>query len=417
MMNFLKNSIKYISSLSISLVGSETFKFASSLYIYKITGDFWLVTILYLLIQIPSLIIYLLSSKITSLKFNNKYVLFFCDVLSFLTLGILLTLFFVLPKSESKAFSIILITFSTILGFIHSLRFIYLKNIVYYITYNNKQLHNINILSTFGTSFGFLISSILTILLYNKLDFFILIIANMITYIISGLLYLWLSLSSTKTKFDSENKEIQKNKTTTYKWIFILSSSFIIGIFLMPRNANLTPFFKYINSNEFKIDEWGSYLNLIFSAFSLIGTLLNYWIFNSIKKKVNINYILFPLLITNILWLIFGYINNTQVHFYSYLSIVAIQQILFSIFLSTFYSMSYILFDKSKFHTQNGISLALRIIFYSVISITSTFITIYSSYYFSFLFFTIVIGILCFISIFGNYKIKRNELKTKQEQN
>ncbi|WP_322935520.1 MFS transporter [Mycoplasmopsis felis] len=416
-MNFLKNSIKYTSSLSISLVGSETFKFASSLYIYKITGDFWLVTTLYLLIQIPSLIIYLLSSKITSLKLNNKYVLFFCDVLSFLTLGILLTLFFVLPKSESKAFSIILITFSTILGFIHSLRFIYLKNIVYYITYNNKQLHNINILSTFGTSFGFLISSILTILLYNKLDFFILIIANMITYIISGLLYLWLSLSSTKTKFDSENKEIQKNKTTTYKWIFILSSSFIIGIFLMPRNANLTPFFKYINSNEFKIDEWGPYLNLIFSAFSLIGTLLNYWIFNSIKKKININYILFPLLITNILWLIFGYINNTQVQFYSYLSIVAIQQILFSIFLSTFYSMSYILFDKSKFHTQNGISLALRIIFYSVISITSTFITNYSSYYFSFLFFTIVIGILCFISIFGNYKIKRNELKTKQEQN
>ncbi|WP_322958417.1 hypothetical protein RRG49_04115 [Mycoplasmopsis felis] len=416
-MNFLKNSIKYTSSLSISLVGSETFKFASSLYIYKITGDFWLVTILYLLIQIPSLIIYLLSSKITSLKLNNKYVLFFCDVLSFLTLGILFTLFFVLPKSESKAFSIILITFSTILGFIHSLRFIYLKNIVYYITYNNKQLHNINILSTFGTSFGFLMSAILTILLYNKLDFFILIISNMITYIISGLLYLWLSLSSTKTKFDSENKETQKNKTTTYKWIFILSSSFIIGIFLMPRNANLTPFFKYINSNEFKIDEWVPYLNLIFSAFSLIGTLLNYWIFNSIKKKININYILFLLLITNILWLIFGYINNTQVQFYSYLSIVAIQQILFSIFLSTFYSISYILFDKSKFHTQNSISLALRIIFYSVISITSTFITIYSSYYFSFLFFTIVIGILCFISIFGNYKIKRNELKTKQEQN
>ncbi|MCU9931397.1 hypothetical protein ONA02_03875 [Mycoplasmopsis felis] len=232
-MNFLKNSIKYTSSLSISLVGSETFKFASSLYIYKITGDFWLVTILYLLIQIPSLIIYLLSSKITSLKLNNKYVLFFCDVLSFLTLGILFTLFFVLPKSESKAFSIILITFSTILGFIHSLRFIYLKNIVYYITYNNKQLHNINILSTFGTSFGFLMSAILTILLYNKLDFFILIISNMITYIISGLLYLWLSLSSTKTKFDSENKETQKNKTTTYKWIFILSSSFIIGIFLI----------------------------------------------------------------------------------------------------------------------------------------------------------------------------------------
>ncbi|UWV84330.1 hypothetical protein [Mycoplasmopsis felis] len=231
-MNFLKNSIKYTSSLSISLVGSETFKFASSLYIYKITGDFWLVTILYLLIQIPSLIIYL-SSKITSLKLNNKYVLFFCDVLSFLTLGILFTLFFVLPKSESKAFSIILITFSTILGFIHSLRFIYLKNIVYYITYNNKQLHNINILSTFGTSFGFLMSAILTILLYNKLDFFILIISNMITYIISGLLYLWLSLSSTKTKFDSENKETQKNKTTTYKWIFILSSSFIIGIFLI----------------------------------------------------------------------------------------------------------------------------------------------------------------------------------------
>ncbi|MDW2929292.1 hypothetical protein R7X75_02485 [Mesomycoplasma ovipneumoniae] len=37
---FFKNSIKFTSSLSTSLIGSEAFKFSSSLYIFKITGDF-----------------------------------------------------------------------------------------------------------------------------------------------------------------------------------------------------------------------------------------------------------------------------------------------------------------------------------------------------------------------------------------
>ncbi|WP_051789160.1 hypothetical protein [Mycoplasma buteonis] len=60
---YSKNLTKYIGAVGISSLGSEAFKLASSLYIFKITGDLWLVTLFYLLIQIPSLFVYAFSGK------------------------------------------------------------------------------------------------------------------------------------------------------------------------------------------------------------------------------------------------------------------------------------------------------------------------------------------------------------------
>lgn len=111
MTNFIKNACKYTSSLNFSLVGSEAFKFSSSLYIYKITGDFWLVTILYLLIQLPSLIVYLFSTKIVKRWENDKLILLISDLFSALVLGILLIIFFFGLDIKTYQFSIILIFF------------------------------------------------------------------------------------------------------------------------------------------------------------------------------------------------------------------------------------------------------------------------------------------------------------------
>ncbi|MDC8911989.1 hypothetical protein PR245_02940, partial [Metamycoplasma hyosynoviae] len=58
-----KNKIKYSSSLILSMIGSEAFKLGTAIYIYKFTNSFWLVSILYLLIQIPTFISYLLNYK------------------------------------------------------------------------------------------------------------------------------------------------------------------------------------------------------------------------------------------------------------------------------------------------------------------------------------------------------------------
>ncbi|WP_245579609.1 hypothetical protein [Mycoplasma leonicaptivi] len=151
-----KNSLKFGLSLKLSLIGSEAFKFTSSLYIFKITGDFWLVTILYLIIQIPSLIIYLFSSKIIKKFQNDKNILLISDLLSSFSLLILLIVFLSIHQVSAFAFSIILIFINTILGFIHSFRFIYLKNIIYYLANNKKEMSNLNIISSFATSIGFL---------------------------------------------------------------------------------------------------------------------------------------------------------------------------------------------------------------------------------------------------------------------
>ncbi|MBN4089748.1 hypothetical protein [Mycoplasma enhydrae] len=53
MNTFRQNSWKYTSSLTLSLIGSEAFKLGSSIFIYKFTGNLWLVSLLYLLIQVP----------------------------------------------------------------------------------------------------------------------------------------------------------------------------------------------------------------------------------------------------------------------------------------------------------------------------------------------------------------------------
>lgn len=79
--SFNFNLFKYVSAVGISLIGSEAFKISSAIYIYKISGDFWLVTLLYLLIQLPSIIIYIFSNKLVKIL-KDKTALLLTDILS-----------------------------------------------------------------------------------------------------------------------------------------------------------------------------------------------------------------------------------------------------------------------------------------------------------------------------------------------
>ncbi|MFA7701329.1 hypothetical protein ABC565_01290 [Mycoplasmopsis synoviae] len=170
MQKYIKwNLIKYFNSISISLIGSEAFKLASSFYIFKITGSFWLVTILYLLIQLPYIIIYSFSNKLIKiLKDKNAHVL--CDISSAIFLGIVFGISFWYLQEE--LFSVVLITLSTILGTIHAYRFIHLKNVLYYITSNYDNLKKFNIANSIALSVGFVLSPIFSFYLYNYLQFY-----------------------------------------------------------------------------------------------------------------------------------------------------------------------------------------------------------------------------------------------------
>ncbi|WP_069098356.1 MFS transporter [Mesomycoplasma ovipneumoniae] len=415
---FFKNSIKFTSSLSTSLIGSEAFKFSSSLYIFKITGDFWLVTILYLLIQIPNLVVYLFSSKIVQKWKNDKIILLVSDILSVFCLAFLLIIFFSLANSQIFTFSIILILVNTLLGFIHAFRFIYLKNIVYYLANNEKQMQNINVFSSFATAMGFLISAVFALIIYSRLDFYWMVLFNMITYSISGLLYFLLKLNPKKFDFalsQQENFKENDKKISTYKWVFVLAGHFIVAIFFLPRTTLFPPVFEYINSQSqveiFNYQQLATWLNIGFSFASVLGTIVSFLILNKTRKKISIIWLLVGLLILGWIWPFVAFIKNLNVQFYSYMIITSFNQFIFSLFFPTFSSLSYLFFSKEKFHVQNGISLVTRAIFYTLVTIATTATFIYLSFYFSFLIFMLLISVLSLIVIFSYWKIKKLTIK------
>ncbi len=415
---FFKNSIKFTSSLSTSLIGSEAFKFSSSLYIFKITGDFWLVTILYLLIQIPNLVVYLFSSKIVQKWKNDKIILLISDILSVFCLAFLLIIFFSLANSQIFTFSIILILVNTLLGFIHAFRFIYLKNIVYYLANNEKQMQNINVFSSFATAMGFLISAVFALVIYSRLDFYWMVLFNMITYSISGLLYFLLKLNTKKFDFafnQQENFKENDKKISTYKWVFVLAGHFIVAIFFLPRTTLFPPIFEYINSQSqveiFNYQQLATWLNIGFSFASVLGTIVSFLILNKTRKKISIIWLLVGLLILGWIWPFVAFIKNLNVQFYSYMIITSFNQFIFSLFFPAFSSLSYLFFSKEKFHVQNGISLVTRAIFYTLVTIATTATFIYLSFYFSFLIFMVLISVLSLIVIFSYWKIKKLTIK------
>lgn len=219
--SFNFNLFKYVSSVGISLIGSEAFKISSAIYIYKISGDFWLVTLLYLLIQLPSIIIYIFSNKLVKIL-KDKTALLLTDILSafFLLIVFIISIWFL----TSNIFSIILIVLSTILGTIHSYRFIHLKNVLYYLATDEKTLKSFNIGNSLATSIGLVLSPLMSFYLYNYLQFYWLIVFNIITYLISGILYWSLKLNINSIEFSKKlfHKRLKKLNYQA-EYLFFLS--------------------------------------------------------------------------------------------------------------------------------------------------------------------------------------------------
>ncbi|MDC8900292.1 hypothetical protein PR259_01650 [Metamycoplasma hyosynoviae] len=268
-----KNKIKYSSSLILSMIGSEAFKLGTAIYIYKFTNSFWLVSILYLLIQIPTFISYLLNYKITK-KRNLKHILLWTDIISFSILSTILIGYFVIIKSNNLfGFSIFLLVINSLLSIVHSFRFIALKTIIYNISNNEKDVKTYNVLTTISTSIAFLLAPIFSLILFSKLPFWALILLNMVTYLISGFLYFSFKLNEKEIELVKQEKTDLTNQSNIkqnndLKWVYTLSSSFIIGIFLYPKQSGMSQFFKVI---DFDANKWSFFLTIIFALFGFGG--------------------------------------------------------------------------------------------------------------------------------------------------
>lgn len=413
-----KNKTKYTSSLIFSMLGSEAFKLGTAVYIFKFTNSFWLVSLLYLLIQIPTFISYLLNNKITK-KSNLKHILLWTDIASFIVLGLILIGYFIMAGNNKLfAFSIFLLVINSILSIIHSFRFIALKTIIYSISDNTKNIKEYNILTTISTSIALLLGPICSTLLFVKLPFWTLIILNMATYLISGFIYFSLKLREKPLEIinakqtPSESKISISKENNHIKWIYTLAASFIIGIFLFPKQSGMSQFFKSIN---FDANKWSLYLTIIFAVFGLIGSLMSLTIRN---KNIKLIWILLPM---NIIFLIimpllFANIANKSKNIV-YLISLGLQQMLYSFFITIFYSNTYFLFDKQKFKTNTIYTLIFRIISSSIIIIVLTLINNLANYFVTFAVYSLLILICSIIIIICERKINLKINQAEEQKN
>ncbi|MCU9932574.1 hypothetical protein NWQ33_01190 [Mycoplasmopsis cynos] len=132
------NKFKYTSALIISILGTEAVKLSSSVYIFKLTENFWLVSLFYLFIQLPALIVYIFGPKIVQ-KFTNKQIIFFADFSSFLVVLIVFVIYFLIDTNiYGHTFSWILTISSSLYGLFNSFRFLAIKNIIFYLSNNSR---------------------------------------------------------------------------------------------------------------------------------------------------------------------------------------------------------------------------------------------------------------------------------------
>ncbi|MGX9340146.1 MULTISPECIES: hypothetical protein [unclassified Mycoplasma] len=415
------NKTKYASSLIISMIGSEAFKLGTAIYIYKFTSSFWLVSLLYLLIQIPVFISYLLNKKIAS-KLKLKNILIATDFISVgVLMVILISSFFFIKNNSLQAFSIFLLITNIILNIIHSFRFIALKSVLYYLSNNNKDIKTYNVLTTIATALAFLLASVFSFVLFTKLPFWSLIVMNMITYLASGILYFILKLNkeplqTTPTiKNNVDNLQLEHNKNyNIWKWVYTIACSLIVGIFLFPRTAGMSQFFKAISFNA---EEWSFILNIIFGSFGLIGSLISLVIRN---KDIKLRWILLAmniviLVVIPILFIsISNYIKNII-----YLVIIGMQQLFFSLFIAIFYTNTYLLFKEDKFKKNTIWTLIFKVISSSLIILLLTLITYQINYFVTFTVFAALIlitSIVIAVSEIFLSKHKKKEMLIKKQQ-
>nr|WP_129622669.1 MFS transporter [Mycoplasmopsis columbinasalis] len=280
-----------------------------------------------------------------------------------------------------------------------------------------------NTFSSLATSLGVTISLFFSYFLYNKLEFFWLIVFNMLTYIISGFLYFSLKTSKESAIFHKSefNKKTNLKKHKILSWIYILAGSAIIGFFTFPKTQGLTQIFDFMK-NDYNVETWGFYISLIFSVFGILGTIITLMLLKTKRlktKKTLVEYSLCAIILLSLILVIVFFANSkNEVMFFTFVSIVSLHQLLFSIFLSYFYSNSYEMFDQKSFHKQNGYSIVFRVVLSSILFVLFTLSSKQLDYRYTFVFYAALLLLftsLIIISTFLRRRYKKVETEQKKE--
>ncbi|WP_033160873.1 hypothetical protein [[Mycoplasma] collis] len=267
------NLFKYIFAIFISLIGSESFKLGSSLYIFRFQGSQCFIVLMYLLIQVPAFIIYIFSKKLS--KINSKFSLILSDILSIFLLSLSIVFFFTLSKNFEKVFSISLIVLNSALAFVHSFRFIHLKNILYFCTKIEEEVKKYNYVTTWATSIAFLMFPLFS-LFFNYFSYYYLIFFNIFTYLLSAILYYLIKLNKNPIIFSELKKgNIVNIKTNKYnKWFFTIFFSIIIGVVLYPKQSGMFQYLGYSKFEFISLETATIIISMVSSFFGFLGAIV-----------------------------------------------------------------------------------------------------------------------------------------------
>ncbi|VEU64307.1 hypothetical protein [Mycoplasmopsis cynos] len=404
------NKFKYTSALIISILGTEAVKLSSSVYIFKLTENFWLVSLFYLFIQLPALIVYIFGPKIVQ-KFTNKQIIFFADFSSFLVVLIVFVIYFLIDTNiYGHTFSWILTISSSLYGLFNSFRFLAIKNIIFYLSNNSHDMKQYNLFNSLGLSFASFLSPILGFLLFKYFPFWATLLLNMITFLTSTSLYLCLKQKKNHIEFiEQHDVEIKTSKNKYLNWTFAISLGFLITILLYPKQAGINQFFSFVN---YDYKEWTFIFTICIFGFGLIGTLCSFLLnkINAHNRSLYFNIIILVIALLSFIWLFLNIINDPKLLLISYLILNALTQMLSSLVLPIGNNYIFMIFDKKEFTRQNSYILVYRIVFYTILILLLTVLYLYAGFVVMFLMYSLILLIICLFIFYSKYKIQKQEV-------
>lgn len=459
------NMLIFALAMVISQTAIETFNVTSTLYALNNTGQVWMAALVQILRYLPTLIAFAVAPLIIK-KFNHRTIIIVSEIISSILLFIaVFVAIFTLNKPELKnavlGQSPLIITIYIVVilwNVFNAGRFLALKQIVYRISQDEKQINTYNRINNFATSISYLVAAVASLGFVKLIGFQWSTLILAIAYLISAALYRGFKLLDKEVEISSKPQIIRHSKTLIYTFTILVVLALFSAITFVPRFGTNTQFVTNLfleTKNSANVETWVSiYLIVIgvglclgsivifllgkkilittsilfavvsialfiFLLFAFGGFKTNIGLFGSFDSNSNLEKaraILSSQLQANIDKGIFAYTHQKLV-LGIFLLGTFIQYFLFSMFLPVYFDYSYRTIPKEKYAFFAGITMIIFQFMGLVYSITMITLFNKTNYQFSYLFFVVIILVFVGIAVIAYLLLRVRQAKKVQENN
>ncbi|QKT05351.1 MFS transporter [Mycoplasma sp. OR1901] len=396
--NYKFNLTKFITSVLIPWIPSESLKMGSAMQIYNTTHSYWLVTTLFMLMNIPILIVQIFSKQLMKL-FNFKKGLLIVDFFSAVLLIAPIIIWKLFPISTNTGLIVtILMILNMLQSFTYSIKTLYIRQMTHFISNNKAQLDIANVVFNVGVALSLIISPIFSVQVFNKITFDIFMTINLIFYLVSIVLFRTIKLNENAFVAETKQEKIVLGQSTNVVYVVTISS--IAGLFLFTRQSGVIGFF---NNYNYDFHFWSYYLAITMGILGLVGIIVAFLI-KKTRWKINNTILLFIFFILNLSWLFISQIKNVSLSIAWFFVINAIQQFIINFINNNLgFRTQNITFAKRTIKVEKIVTL-IQVTTSIIFTFLLTYVLVVSSYYHSYILYTIIL--LTMILLVYSYRPK-----------